>query len=122
MIFVFDLAISGTDSSFDTKTVYTLISYIGLIYSPLKSLPTAIINCIVAYVSFERMERLSKIEEVSEVDDGLPAGSLMLKNFVGAWEAPRDSPAFQISKHKEKEQSAKMSTWRLRHRERDEDI
>jgi ABC-type multidrug transport system fused ATPase/permease subunit len=62
IIFVFDLAISGTDSSFDTKTVYTLISYIGLITGPLKNLPSAIINCVVGYISFERMEKLSKIE------------------------------------------------------------
>jgi hypothetical protein len=61
IIFVSDLAISGTDSSFDTKTVYTLISYISLITGPLKNLPTEIIDCIVAYIYFKRMERLSKI-------------------------------------------------------------
>jgi hypothetical protein len=46
----------------------------------------------------------------------------MLKNFVGAWESPRDHPEFGLSRHKTKEQAVKMNLWGLRHRERDEDV
>lgn len=85
LILVIHLA-ANRHSPFTTTYIYTLISYIGLIYGPINSLPSTIISAIQTSECCKRMDKLIAIEEVQEkpASTFIP-GQLTIKNYIASW-------------------------------------
>jgi ABC-type multidrug transport system fused ATPase/permease subunit len=74
-------------SDFMTTHVYTIISYIGLIYAPLAQLPTAIVATIQATFSCRRIDNLLKTEDAVAFDTrSLQPGVVLIRNLVTSFE------------------------------------
>ncbi len=66
IIFLIDI-ITNSKTSFETTQIYTIVTYINLITSPLASLPQSIIYCVQAIASSRRIEHLLLSEEAKKV-------------------------------------------------------
>jgi ABC-type multidrug transport system fused ATPase/permease subunit len=89
LILVIDLARSPT-GSLSTTYIYTLISYIGLIYGPINSLPSTIVTAFQTATCGRRMDKLLAIEEISQRNQmQSQPGQLVIRNFIGCWNGIR---------------------------------
>jgi ABC-type multidrug transport system fused ATPase/permease subunit len=61
LILAIHLAVNK-EASFTATYVYTLISYIGLIYGPVNSLPSTIVAAIQTSTCSKRMDKLMSME------------------------------------------------------------
>lgn len=85
LILVIDLAVRKS-ASFTPTYVYTLISYIALIYGPLNSLPSTIIAAFQTATCSKRMNKLLEMPEKADHSDSiLPAGQVLIKHYVAGW-------------------------------------
>jgi hypothetical protein len=92
---------------FEVTYVYTLISYIGLIYGPINSLPSTIVAAIQTAICARRIDRLISMDEMQvKPPSTIPIGTVKIKNFIGSWSYKKlnninsINPSFAAPNHK----------------------
>jgi hypothetical protein len=91
LIFLVDLMKKGR-IQFETVQVYTIITYINLIISPLNTLPSAIIGGVQALASCRRIDHLLQTEDIKQLETyHLEKGGIAINNLNGRWESEKSN-------------------------------
>lgn len=64
LIFLLEAIDNQTNRFFDPTKVFTIISFVGMTYSPVKSLFTSVINAIDGSSAFKIIQQFLKIEDI----------------------------------------------------------
>lgn len=94
LIFVIDLAVEG-HSKFATINVFTIITFIGLISTPLNTLPSTIRLLFEAVETCHRIDELLQAEEVKAIRSaGLEKGAVVISRLVARWDSDEANKHF----------------------------
>lgn len=95
LIFVIDLAVEG-HSKFATVNVFTIISFVGLISSPLNNLPSTVALLFEAIEACHRIDHLLQAEDAKAVGSlGLEKGVIVISDLIARWDSSESNRHYQ---------------------------